>query len=106
MTGPDFPPNAQAPFPPYTISTLGTFAIKAGGGCINGSPVVKSAGDWTSIVQLYDGTVVDGAASGNLIATFAGGIAGRVSVPNQSFIAGLVAVVSGVTSPTVQITCN
>jgi hypothetical protein len=98
--------TAQNPSPPYTLTELGTFAIKTGGGCLNGSPVVLTAGDATSIVQLYDGTVVDGAASGQLIATFTGGIAGRVGCPNQSFIAGLVAVGSGVTSPTVQISYN
>jgi hypothetical protein len=91
---------------PFTITELGTFQIKTGGGCLNGSPVVQAAGDATSIVQLYDGTIVDDAVSGNLIATFSGGITGRVGCPNQSFITGLVAVVTGATAPTAQIAYN
>src|ERR1700679_3698135 len=102
MTGPSFSPNAQAPFPPYEINTLGSFQLKTGGGCLTGSVNVKTAGSADAVIELFDGT----SAEGQLIATIGFGSAGPWRIPNQTFATGLFVVASGTTAGAAQITFN
>lgn len=94
--------TAQNPFPPYEITTLGSFQLKTAGGCLTGPVNVKTAGSADAVIQLFDGT----SASGQLIATVGFGSAGPWRIPNQSFVNGLFVVASGTTAGTAQITFN
>jgi len=95
-------PWAENPSPPYTITELGSFQIKTGGGCLTSGVNVKTAGSVDSTIMLYDGT----SASGQLIATIGFGSAGLWPTPNQTFATGLFAVVAGTTAGHAQITYN